>query len=250
MPEARWSDEALGRALAEAARDVVFPPTPAFATAVTTRLELDRAARSRPPFPRAALWRRRRLLAVVALGLLAALGAAFAARQLLGAAEIRVQPRVSPSGPPLAPDAFGDPRPLAEVEAELGFDVALPAGPPPDAAYAIDLGAAALVAWEASEVYPRLPGTPWGLALLVAPDEPDIVVKTVERFEDTTPVTVDGTRAFWIHAPHELLVVAGSDAERFTVRGNVLIWSRDGLTYRLETSLGLEETLAVARSFD
>ena len=36
--------------------------------------------------------------------------------------------------------------------------------------------------------------------------------------------------------------------ERFRVEGNVLIWEEDGVTFRLETSLPLDEALAVAGS--
>jgi hypothetical protein len=41
-----------------------------------------------------------------------------------------------------------------------------------------------------------------------------------------------------------------SRQELVLVRGNVLIWSLEGVTYRLETTLSLEEALRIAESFE
>lgn len=252
MPEPRPSDAELGRALAALGLDLAYPPTPSLAPSVTSRL-VERAARARPPFAGLALWSRRRWLVVVAVGVLALLALGAAARFVLGAAEIRVQPGVTPSGParPIDPAGIGVPVPLGDVESEVGFEVRLPAGPAPDQAYVL-LGLAdgggAILAWEASERFPEILGTPWGLVLIEVADELDLLLKTTQAVEDVVVVSVDGRRAFWLDAPHVLDVITQHGSERFTVEGGVLIWTKGGITYRLETSLELAVAVEIAES--
>jgi hypothetical protein len=252
MSEARrMNDEALGRALAGLASDVAFPPTPPMAQAVTSRLRAEREARIRPPFPSMALWSRRRVLVLVAVGIAAVLGLGFAARLVLGAAEIRVQPGVTPSGPPLVPSGLGSSVPVAQVEDEVGFDVRLPAGPPPDEAYVFRTsaaGKAALFAWLAEAGGPSLPGTPWRQMLIEIRGDERTLVKDVGRFEDATTVHVDGRRAFWIDTPHELIVMTPDGAETFLIQANVLIWEDAGVTHRLETTLDQAAAIDLAET--
>jgi hypothetical protein len=250
MSEARVTDEALGRALAAVGRDLAFPPTPATASDVVERLRAGRAARSRPPFPALALWNRRRVFALVAVGILAVLALAFAARLVIGAAEIRVQPGVTPSGPPLGPDALGEAVPVERVEREVGFALRVPAGPLPDQAYAFVSpgGGGALLAWDASDRYPSLPGTPWGMVLIELRTDEPVLGKDVNRFEDAQPVRVGDRSAFWIEVPHRLHVTTDEGSQTFLVEGNVLIWTEAGITYRLETALALSEAVALAES--
>jgi hypothetical protein len=44
------------------------------------------------------------------------------------------------------------------------------------------------------------------------------------------------------------MVDTDEGTKTFSVRGNVLIWEVDGITYRLETSLDRASALEVARS--
>jgi hypothetical protein len=190
---------------------------------------------------------------VAAVGLLLALALALAARFVLGAAEIRVQPGVTPSGPVLGPGRLGEPVPLDEVSAAIGFEVALPSGPRPDEAYLVTtngLDDAALLAWSASPTYSALPATPWGLVLMEVRGDREFVVKEVNRFEDLRTVRVGGRRAYWIDAPHELSVITAEGPRSFSVEGNVLIWTRGEVTFRLETSLPLRQAVAIAESVD
>jgi hypothetical protein len=244
--------EALERELARLARDVELPPTPSIAPAVVARLETDRAARARPPFPRIAIWSRRRALVAAAAALLLVLALAFGARYVIGAAEVRVQPGGPPSGPPLAPaTALGKPVTLEAARAAVGFEIRLPAGPPPDEVYvfrAPGRRAGVLLAWDADERWPALPDTPWGLVLLQTPDDAETIAKDVDRFEDLHDVTVGGVPGFWIDAPHGLVVTTAAGTETFSVEGNVLIWSEGGTTFRLETALGRPGALEIARS--
>jgi len=250
MPETRMPEDTLARALRDAGRDLAYPPTPPISHGIVARLEADRDRRARPRFPVVTLWSRRRLLAVVAVGIIGLLALAFAARLVIGAAEIRVQPGVTPSGPPLGPDALGDPIPVERVERDVRFPLGVPAGPPPDHAYIFVSGGGkgALLAWETSERYPSLPGTPWGLILVELRTDQGTLVKDVGGFDDIREVRVNGRASFWIDDPHQLHVITDVGSETFRVGGNVLIWSRGDVTYRLETSLALPEAISLAES--
>jgi len=251
MSEASVSDEALGRALTALATDVAFPATPPVAPAVVAQLRAEREAKMRPPFPSLALWSRRRALVLVAVGLAAVLALAFAARLVLGAAEIRVRPELTPSGPPLGPSSVGTPVPVNEIDEAVRFDVGLPAGPAPDEAYVFrtnSVGRAAVLAWVAGEGEASLPGTPWRMLLIDVRGDERTLVKDVARFEDSMMVDVDGRPAFWIDTPHELIVITDEGAETFQIRANVLIWTDEGVTHRLETTLELEDAIALAET--
>src|SRR5687768_4482557 len=215
MSETRMPEDALALALRDAGRGLAYPPTPPISRTVLARLEAERDRRTRPRFPAVTLWSRRRVLALVAVGLIGLLALAFAARLVIGAAEIRVQPGITPSGPPLGPEALGDPVPLERVEREVRFVLGVPAGPPPDHAYVFVSGGGngALLAWEASERYPSLPGTPWGLILVELRTDRGTLVKDVGGFDDIAEVRVNGRPSFWIDDPHERHVIARDGTE-------------------------------------
>lgn len=250
MAERSGSTTALEAALGALAHEIDVPSRPVLADRVTSRLLADRAAQVREPLPRRALWTPRTRLVLATLALLAILAVAAGARLAIGAIEIRVVPSASPTGSPFDPNELGEPAPLDAVSASVGFDVALPAGRPPDAAFASAAGdRAAILAWRPDERSPSLPGTPWGLILVEVPsDSEEILVKQVDEFEDTDEIVFDGRPAFWIHAAHELFVVTDDGDQRFLVQGNVLIWERAGVTYRLETPLDLAGARAIART--
>lgn len=248
MPETEPTTEHLARALATLDRDRTFPPTPALAASVAARLLADRTAGSRPRLPGLAIRSRRRILALAAVGVLALLSLALGARLVLGSAEIRIQPGVTPSGPPLGPNELGAPVPVDRVSAAAGFRVHLPAGPDPDEAYLIetDTGTGVLLAWEAEAGSPSLPGTPWRFALMEVVSDGEQMVKTVARFEDVRDVTVGGRSAFWITIPHQLLIETDAGTREFSVAGNVLIWTQGDITFRLETPLGRTDAISLA----
>ena len=76
----------------------------------------------------------------------------------------------------------------------------------------------------------------------------DLLLKTTQAPENVDVVSVNGRRAFWLDAPHVLDVLTQDGSERFTIAGGVLIWAERGITYRLETSLGLGAALEIAES--
>jgi len=196
------------------------------------------------------LWTRRKRLVLAVVALFALLAVAAGARFAIGAIAVRVVPSSMPSARPLDPAQLGRPAAVSQVAASVGFDVALPAGRTPDAAYVSRSGDdAAIFAWKPDGRSPALPGTPWGLVLIELTSAPgEELVKVVSGFQDTGEIALDGHRAFWIHRPHELLVITDEGDERFLVEGNVLIWERAGVTYRLETPLALEDAIAIART--
>lgn len=72
--------------------------------------------------------------------------------------------------------------------------------------------------------------------------------KTVENAVVTE---VDGDFALWIDQPHELWLRDGNIFHQqtiFFVEGNVLIWDENGITYRLESGLSLEEAIQIAEN--
>jgi hypothetical protein len=246
------TNEQVAAAVLALGRELAYPPAPSMRSAVTARLENERAAGARPAFPGRALWSRRRVVVLATIGLLAALALAAAARFAIGAIEIRVQPG-SPSAslPPVEPGALGDPMPVREASARAGFEPSLPAGPAPDEAYVVDTpfgDPGLLIAWRPSATYPALPGTEWGLVLMAFQGDEGTVVKTVQAFEDVHKASVNGASASWIPVRHVLVIETERGSRTFSVLGNVLIWRVDGITYRLETSLDRASALEIARS--
>ncbi len=233
---------------------VAYPPTPSIAPAVIARLETERARRARPLVPGFALWSRRRILVAVAIAVLALLGLAAAVRLSIGAVEIRVQPTGSPTGsPPPAegPGALGEPVSISQAQAAVRFAVALPSGPAPDESYVFRTlfhRNGVLLAWRASDRYPAVSGTPWGLALMELTGDEEVVLKSVQSFEDVHAAVVDGRRAYWIPSPHTLEIQTAGGSKSYRVEGNVLVWQVGNVTYRLETSLGFDAALAIAGS--
>jgi hypothetical protein len=248
----RFAD--LEGALRALAPRIAVPAAPSIAPAVVARLETERTRRPRPPFPGLALWTRRRALVFAALAVLALLALAAAARFTIGAVQIRVQPTPAATGSPPPPfdlSVLGPARSPSEAAATVRFATAFPSGPGPDTAYVVEgpTGRRSVAfAWSPSTTYPRIEGTPWGLIVLEIPGDDELVLKTVNSFEDVVPTVVDGHRAQWIPTSHELELRTAAGSETFSVGGNVLIWERNGVTYRLETALGFDAAIALAES--
>lgn len=253
MSDRTLTDEQLSAALTALGADIAFPPVPALSSAVTARLTAERARGIRPRVPGLALLGRRRVLVLVAVGLLTLLAIAGAARLAIGAFEVRVQPNEAPSAslPPVEPSALGDPVSQREALVRAGFEPVVPPGPRADEVYVIDTefgDPGILYAWRPSATYPRIEGTEWGLVLIVAQGDQEFATKTVNRFDALVDVEVSGGKAAWIPAPHEISINTDTGSETFSVTGHVLIWQVGDLSYRLETSLGRAEAIALAES--
>lgn len=249
----------LERALVDLGRHVRFPPTPDLTASVRRALEArDAPARlpARRPLRRAAVLAAA-LVALLVAGLLAlspAVRAAILRVFVLPGVRIVIGPGDLPPARPLGEGlALGRRATVAEAQRALGFEVAVPAPlGPPDEVY---LGTESV-----SLAYRERPGLPraheTGLGLLLTqfrgrPDE-ELIKRLVDGEEARVlPVAVDGSPGYWVEGPHGLqLVGPGGVPIRGAARlaGNTLLWSRGGITYRLEADVPLARALELARS--
>jgi hypothetical protein len=164
-------------------------------------------------------------------------------------------PLVPPTATPLAISVG-----LAELSGEAsleaarelaGFNVVLPAYPPnlgePDRVFVQDLGGpAVLLAWTE-------PGQPDRAR--VALQQLSGMVRGEKEVPDPLWVeaaTVNGRHAVWVRGPHVLRFYRYTGLSSYQMRrmveGNVLIWEAGGITYRLETTLSVEEAVRIAES--
>ena len=263
--------EALLRSTADAIDWPIARPTgPDIAMRVRARL-----VALPPPARRGFLARWRPLHRSLVLALLALLAlAALAGAVGLGLPGLQVTlteppasvpPSVAPgrTPPPGAPGStlhLGDPVSLNEVEALALIAPQLPIDPEiglPDAVY-IDRSKGNQVAyvWAASETLPETTDPGVGLILMRFDG------KTVDGFHEkligqgvtAEPVTVDGRRGIWISGRAHFFFYVGeggvtiADDRRWV--GDALVWSDGIATYRIESALGRDRTIAMAESLE
>ena len=140
-------------------------------------------------------------------------------------------------------------------EVQVGFPILVPeADPPgpPDRVY-VDDGRVATV-WATSSALPAVVDTEIGMLHLqfAATLDEALLTKGAGRETKVRGVSVRGGFGIWIEdGPHVVSYVDGDGRERTeTTRlaANVLMWEEDGVTHRIESSLSLEATLAIAES--
>jgi len=216
----------------------------------------------------------RRLRALVAAAVILVLGftavlilsptARTAVARFLGLRGVRITVQPTVSVPPVHPGehlALGQRMSLFEAGSKLPFRVLLP----PDHVEGIALGAPDAVyldpylpTGKVTLVYGERPGLPktkeTGVGMLLAEfrgtlDEPSLQ-KSI-RFGDATveSVVVNGEQGYFIRGEHAVEYREPSGLTRQdTVRlaGNTLLWERDGVTFRLESSLSKARALAIA----
>jgi hypothetical protein len=245
----------LERELLGLRHEVAWPPTPDLAAAVLPRVAAEprRAARrwSWPAVPRLAA------AAAVVLVLLATLAVLLAAspgvratlRDWLGIGSVTVE-RVDrlPDVSPARELALGRRTTMAGAERALGGSVAtVRALGAPDAIYVAEPAVPAHV----SLVYIARPGLPSGTVGVGALLDEFLggtfpyVEKLVAGGVPVTRVDVDGARGVFVGGRHALAL---PDELHPRIAGNTLVWARDGVTYRLETALGVRDALRLARS--
>jgi hypothetical protein len=245
----------LDRELLALADDVAWPATPDLAAAVQARIVAEPRTARRAPRPPL----RRRLLPalVAALVILVAFGALLAAspgvratlRDWLGIGTVSIK-RV---------DRLPDLSTARTLELGRRVDAAQAArhlGPPlvtvralgaPDAIYA----GTAVVPAQVSVVYVARPGLPPGTAGIGAlldeidGDQLPFIQKLVGARVPIKRVDVDGAEGIFVSGPHAVYL---PDQLQPRLAGNPLLWVRDGVTYRLETALGVDAALRLARS--
>jgi hypothetical protein len=146
---------------------------------------------------------------------------------------------------------------LGEAQAAVDFLILQPAVMESPGTVAIldwELGTQVFLGWGESAALPEVGES--GIGLLLVEFRADLNVdffgKLVDGGTTVDQVLVHGAPAFWLGgAPHVFMFETGrrdlvEDETRLT--GNVLIWEADGVTFRLESNLNLEESLKIAES--
>jgi hypothetical protein len=234
LPELETSLHAL-------AADVAFPPTPPLADAVVARL----APRRRR------LGRRRVALAfAIALAAFAAVlaaspGARSAFLELFGiegATVYRVER--TPDVNKYAPLVRGEAVTLAEARRSVDFDLRLPpteAGRPIERVFLDRIVGAVTVAYCCPEL----------LLTQFRGETLPYVQKVAGPGVEIEQLEVDGSPAIWLEGAHGVVF---SDAqgivrdEELRLAGNVLLWERDGVTYRLEGDVDRDDAVRLAEA--
>ena len=247
--------------------------TPDLAASVRARIEAEQPRRATVPWwlellqpaaiGRAPRIRRSVLLAGAAL-LLAAAAVTAAIGYGLPGIRILFGPPPSltaptetarPSSPPGATLGLGGRVTLDDARGRVDFPILLPADPaigPPDAVYLA--GPRLTLVWAPR---PGLPGTAdprIGLLLveLHARIDEAMIQKNIDSGTSVERVTIGGAPGYWIAGERHMITYLDAsgvpilDSER--VVGNTLVWTADGITYRLEGELTRIDAIALAES--
>ena len=136
---------------------------------------------------------------------------------------------------------------LEQAVQQAGFPILLPAYPPdlglPDKVFLQDLeGNVLVLVW----FDPAEPGKV-RFSMQQFTDQDNISVTKMQPVT-VLETTVAGNPAAWTEGPYLLRVQDGDIDITRLIEGHVLIWEQDGITYRLETDLSLEEAVRIAES--
>jgi hypothetical protein len=254
--------------IADTAAALDYPATPDLAQ----RLRAERMAAAIASQRRATLTRRAALAMLVLIGLCSSVlivppaRAAILSFLRIGAVQINlVEPTPTPTSTPIPTRTTPatpltptiTPRPLGSVldlggettlaraRGSVRFPIKLPAYPPdlgqPDAAFVQDLGdQAVMLVW-------LDPAQPRRVRLALNVLGPNAYVEKMQPRVVTTTV-VGGQPAAWAVGEYLLRAGDGDLAPRRLITGNVLIWQEDGITYRLETDLPMDEAVKIGES--
>jgi hypothetical protein len=238
--------------LRRASREFVYPQTPRVSEGVAARLRSEPSGPS--PFERLFAVPVARAASAALLVLAAIIGASIAVPQsrgaladFLGLNSVRVDrmPYAGPTPPVLSPNSFARPATIEEARAAVAFPLRLYERDGvryyPNAVYIGDAGSTAaypILVYDDFDLYEREGGF-FGKG---GPD-PSLIHE----------IEFDGLPALWIDqgghiaetydAEGRLIVESVRTVERAT-----LLWERDGVAFRLETSLSQAEAIEVARS--
>lgn len=155
--------------------------------------------------------------------------------------------------------AVGEEVPLAAAQAAVDFPLRLPRSlPDPDSIQIASWGEGkqVVMAWDASSQLPEVFETGIGLLIVQfeARVEEDLLTKNATEATVVEHVTVQGFPGFFLSgAPHTVFFLDPGEMifeDSVRLAANVLIWEADGITYRIESELGLEETLEIAESLE
>lgn len=259
------SDAELERVLRDLGTRLDYPPIPALAVQVRSRLEREITP---PPVrevlrPYRPLWRS---LVFAVLGLLLVAGAATAARFAVRGVEIRFRPTPPTVGPPTGetPDpgpllSLGERVTLSEARRAVSFPVRLPTLARlgrPDEVYVDDdpVGGRVTLLYRPRPGFPRATTTNVGLLITQfrATFDEEFIVKEAGPGTRVEQVSVDGAPGYWIEGePHTVLYVDENGSlfpDSVRLAGNTLLWERRGFTFRLEADISRQHALRIAVS--
>lgn len=256
------SDDDLGGLLRQA---FAFPPSPDLTADVLTRLPVQQRLGRRWPWTRLSRGVAFALLALLIVG-------AVATAAILGVPGIRIlfteqleRPQPAVTAPPETLErmrqlGLGARSSLDEVRRRVDMRVEPPADPalgPPDAVFLDPSLAEGMVSMVWTARPDLAPVGPSGIGLLISQFDgsvnPGGFQKLVDQGVRIEEVSVAGAPAWWLHgATHLFLRGTGTRAEYPVVEtrlaGDTLLWERDGTTYRLEGSVGLDRAIEIAES--
>lgn len=231
--------------LTDIAAHVPYPPTPTIPP--VSRLVLARSvqAESRRTIPMISampvLARAAILILAIGVGLLAVpdIRAAVLSFLRIGALTIYLD-GASEGGKPLTLSEISGETPLNEAQSKVRYPLRVPPDSPPDRVFVQD-GQMVIMVWINDQNQIEQ-------ALYQIPDGDWQVIKSADSIKTTT---VNGEHAVWVDVRHPVQILRdGEVIEELTyfVGGNVLVWMGDGITYRLESGLSMDEARVLAAS--
>lgn len=247
-----WTDQRLQAALSSLATEIDWPQGPDLTSRVVGQIG--------PSSSMARRWLALGTAVLVAVLFLFSPAGQEAVAWLVRVTGIRVELTESqvPPDPP-ATLVGGIDTSLAEAQNAVGFDLRRPRllGTP-DSVQLLRWGGGQQVAmiWSESDELPEVFETGIGLLLVQfeAQVEQELLVKQAPESTRIQPVRVNGDLGYFLsEAPHTVFFESPEGLitdDQLRLTGNVLVWMSDGVTYRIESALGLNESLEIAESLD
>ena len=261
-------DSELDERLRDLAAHVAFPPTPALSRSVINAVQAHRSRNQR-------VQRRLTIAFILVLVIVfTAIGAIPAARHAV-ARWIDI-PGIHLSWLDEDPPAnieteirlgLGNRTTIDETTSQAGFPVSLPAddranepdeifyNSSPASSPSFPPGVVSFVYYATNEL-PAVPGTDVGLLITEFEGDPSSIWANKSLMIDDNPrtVRVNGADGLWLPDTHLISIQPESAGDILTPAtrstGSVLIWNRDGITYRIEGNLPYDAMLAIAESME
>jgi hypothetical protein len=198
-------------------------------------------------------------LALAATLLLVGIAAAFGIG--LGGLRLVFGPAPSPLPSMAVGPGLGEPTTLAEARSTVSFSLRLPGLPElgnPDLVYLAEppAGGAVTLLYREREGFPADPVT--NIGLIVTQFRADIAPESFEKLLDSgvrvTPAKVDGLSAWWVAGGEHFFFYRDAQGRvvpsTLRLASDTLIWEEEGVTYRVEGALSLEDAVRVAESLE
>jgi hypothetical protein len=246
-----WTDEWLGATLSSLAAEIEWPDGPDLSSRVELRIASSRPSRR---------WRAPAWAAAVAVAVVFVITppGQEAVAWLLRIGGLRVEFTESSDQPPPPTTLVGGTESsIAEAESTLGFELLAPQSlPPPDSVQLLHWGGGqqAAMLWAPSDDLPEVFESGTGLLFVQfrARVDEQLLLKEASSATRVEPVEVGGGVGYYFsEAPHTVYFEGPDGAivdDQFRLAGNVLVWTANGITYRIESALSLEEMLDLVES--